>query len=90
VITLLLLTLLYFLPSIIGHNKHNAAAIFLLNLLLGWTVVGWFVAMVWACTADVRAPVVVVAGPGYGHFCTGCGTLSTAGAHYCTVCGRPV
>jgi hypothetical protein len=41
---------LYFLPSIIaiaGHRR-NAAAIFLLNLLLGWTFVGWVVALVWS------------------------------------------
>ncbi len=85
---LLLATLLYFLPSIIGHNKHNAGAIFVLNLLLGWTVVGWVVAMIWACAADPRVPVLVVAGP--GRFCNACGTLSVAGARYCTTCGRPV
>jgi hypothetical protein len=85
---LLLAILLYFLPSIVGHNKQNAAGIFVLNLLLGWTLIGWVAAMVWACSSDPRAPVLVVAGP--GHYCTNCGTLSVAGAHYCTSCGRPV
>ena len=41
----------YFLPIIIaairGHN--NCLSIFILNLLLGWTFVGWVVALVWAC-----------------------------------------
>jgi hypothetical protein len=38
---------LYFLPAIIAgaRHTHNATAILLLNLLLGWTVVGWFVAL---------------------------------------------
>jgi len=31
--------LLYFLPSIIGRDKRDAAGIFLLNLLLGWIFV---------------------------------------------------
>jgi hypothetical protein len=31
-----------------GH--HNLAAIFLLNLLLGWTFIGWVAALVWAFT----------------------------------------
>jgi hypothetical protein len=85
---LLLATLFYFLPTIIGHNRHNAGAIFLLNLLLGWTVIGWVVAMVWACSAETRLPVVVVAGP--GRYCTQCGAISGAGARYCSACGRMV
>lgn len=45
---LLLCVGLYFLPSIIGAQKHNATAILAVNLLLGWTVIGWIVALVWA------------------------------------------
>jgi len=44
--------LLYFLPAIIGRRKTNAFAIFILNLLAGWTFVGWVGALVWACTKD--------------------------------------
>ncbi len=39
---------LYFLPAIIGSKKHNATAILAVNVLLGWTVIGWIVALVWA------------------------------------------
>jgi hypothetical protein len=45
---------LYFLPTIIGLRKQNAGGIFLLNLLLGWTLAGWIAALRWACTADSR------------------------------------
>ena len=38
----------YLLPSFIAIPKRNAAAIFALNLLLGWTLLGWVVALVWA------------------------------------------
>ena len=45
--------ILYFLPSIIAglRGHHNTAAIFVLNLLLGWSFIGWVVSLVWACTA---------------------------------------
>ena len=44
----------YFAPAIIAaaRNTHNATAILLLNIFLGWTVVGWFVALLMAiCSA---------------------------------------
>ena len=31
---------IYLMPAMIGHRKRNAAAIFVFNLLLGWTLVG--------------------------------------------------
>lgn len=42
----------YFIPSVVGRNKKNANAILMLNLFLGWTFIGWVVALVWACTKD--------------------------------------
>jgi len=43
---------LYFVPSIVGRHKANALAIFVCNLFLGWTFLGWVLALVWACTKD--------------------------------------
>lgn len=36
---------LYFLPSIVARLRHHQsiAAIFVTNLLLGWTVIGWLI-----------------------------------------------
>lgn len=47
--------LLYFLPSLIAlvRGKRDTLAIFLLNLFLGWSVIGWIVALVWAAKNDV-------------------------------------
>jgi len=45
---------LYFLPSFIGRKKKNALGIFLLNLFLGITFVGWVVALVWSVTKDEK------------------------------------
>ena len=44
--------LIYLLPSIVGYKKKNANAIMVLNIFLGWTLVGWVVALVWANTKD--------------------------------------
>ncbi|SDT01633.1 Superinfection immunity protein [Pseudomonas asplenii] len=39
---------LYFYPAICAVNEHpKAAAIFALNLLAGWTLIGWVAAFVW-------------------------------------------
>jgi len=48
---------MYFLPSIIAlaRSKRDTLAIFLLNFFLGWTVIGWIVALVWAAKNDVPA-----------------------------------
>ena len=45
----------YFLPAIVAacRGHQNTAAIFILDLLLGWSFVGWVVALVWAFT-EVR------------------------------------
>jgi len=41
-----------FLPTIVGRNKKNCRAILALNFFLGWTFVGWVIALVWACIED--------------------------------------
>ena len=50
---------MYFLPSIIAlaRSKRDLLGIFLLNLFLGWSVIGWVIALVWSVKAD--APVAV-------------------------------
>jgi hypothetical protein len=50
---------MYFLPSIIAlaRSKRDITAILLLNVFLGWTMIGWVVALIWAVKTDV--PMVV-------------------------------
>jgi hypothetical protein len=53
ILELLLIVLIfaiYFLPTLIAFLRQhkNSLAIFLLNLLLGWTVLGWVVSLVWS------------------------------------------
>jgi hypothetical protein len=55
----LFLLAVYFLPWIVANHRrhHNQAALFSLNLFLGWTLIGWVVALVWAL---MRPPIVLV------------------------------
>ena len=82
--------LLYFLPSIIGHDKRDAVGILLLNLLLGWTVIGWIIALIWAVSAERSVPVHFVQVPAGVRYCCQCRTIAYPNAHYCTSCGRTV
>jgi len=52
VVAFLLLLVIYFVPTMVARSRNhiNATAIFVANLLLGWTVLGWAIAMVWAFT----------------------------------------
>ena len=48
----------YFLPTVIAYArvKRNIWAIFALNLLLGWSVIGWVIALVWALSVETVDP----------------------------------
>ena len=56
-----IVTLGYMLPWAIAatRGKSNAGAIGWINLLLGWTGVGWIVTLVMACTAHQASAVIV-------------------------------
>jgi hypothetical protein len=61
-IFLTILALMYFLPTILAaHRGHGVAGIFLLNIFLGWTVIGWIALFVWSLASAPRYIVV----PGY-------------------------
>jgi hypothetical protein len=49
----LIVLTLYLIPALVAYNRHHpsAGAILVLNLLLGWTVLGWIMSLVWASTA---------------------------------------
>ena len=43
------LVLIYFLPALVANRKHpHAAAIAVVNLFFGWTLLGWVGCLVWA------------------------------------------
>jgi Superinfection immunity protein len=51
-ILFVLLVEVYLFPAVIAwaRRHRNRAAIILLDILLGWTLLGWIAAMVWAFT----------------------------------------
>lgn len=56
----IIITFMYFIPTVVAakRGKANTTAIFVLNLLLGWTFIGWVVALIWAAsTQQVDRPV---------------------------------
>lgn len=53
----------YFLPTILATSRKNpnTGAILVLNLLLGWTFLGWIGALIWALSSKSnQSPTVVV------------------------------
>ena len=101
---LLIPLLLYFLPALLARNKSDFASIFLLNLFLGWTFIGWVIALVWALSAEPQprpaAAPQSAAGPSQparpggpasapGFFCSSCGKPFAPGARFCSSCGAP-
>ena len=50
---ILLSAIMYFVPTGIAfvRGHHQRLAIIALNLLLGWTLLGWVIAIVWSLTA---------------------------------------
>jgi hypothetical protein len=51
--TLVLLVIVYFAPTLVARGRYHpqAGAITVVNVFLGWTLVGWVVALAMACSA---------------------------------------
>ena len=49
VIGVIVLVGYYFMPTVIAlvRGKHRAGGVALVNIFLGWTVIGWFLAFIW-------------------------------------------
>jgi hypothetical protein len=54
---LTIVVLIYFLPTIVALSRGHlsALAIFFLDLFLGWTLIGWLVALIWSSTGNTAA-----------------------------------
>jgi hypothetical protein len=44
----------YFLPTVVAlvRDRHDRLSVFLLNLFLGWSLIGWVIALLWALKSD--------------------------------------
>jgi T4 superinfection immunity protein len=84
--------LLYLLPTIIAvmRKKENAGAIAIVNLLLGWTFIGWVIALVWSVSTqmvDVRPAAASTGELSTARLCSHCGKYSAPNARFCANCG---
>ncbi len=57
VIVGLIFLAIYFLPALIGRKRgiSSGGALFVVNLLFGWSGIGWFICLLWAATGATRA-----------------------------------
>jgi hypothetical protein len=67
ILLLMFVVLLYFLPWMIAAGRHHQqrSAILVLNLLLGWTALGWIIAMIWSASAIPAAAHGTAANEGH-------------------------
>lgn len=71
---------LYFLPVFLARKKRQFLSILLLDIFLGWTVLGWIGALIWAISDQpTEAPTATLCSncgrsvPPLSQFCSGCG-----------------
>ena len=83
-----LIIVMYFLPAILAWNKGDFGAVLALNFFLGWTLVGWVVALAWALKSDKPTQVIVNAQAPSSVLCESCGKYSAVGAKFCSYCGN--
>jgi hypothetical protein len=58
---MLTLFVMYWLPTIVAIARHTPSALGVaaLNFFLGWTVIGWIMALVWALAAGNPHVIVI-------------------------------
>ncbi len=96
-------TAIYFIPSVIAYSRsaRNFLAIFLLNLFLGWSLVGWLGSLIWALVDDKKepapapffpapAPPALTSAPAPIAYCPQCGQSVGPADQFCSHCGHPL
>lgn len=54
-VLLVLIAVFYFLPAVIANHL---GAIFTINLLFGWTILGWLAALIWAVIEQPKVKAI--------------------------------
>jgi Superinfection immunity protein len=78
----------YFAPALVARGKPQFASVLVLDIFLGWTLVGWVVALAWALKKEPTAtPITNQIPTGPAVLCADCGKYSAPGAQFCSYCG---
>ncbi|QQG32320.1 immunity to superinfection protein [Citrobacter phage CkP1] len=58
----IILLIAYFIPTIMALvRSHNSKlAIIVVNILFGWTVIGWIWAFIWSLTGNKQPQIIVI------------------------------
>ena len=82
----------YFLPTIIASQRNHAQqnSILLLNLFLGWTFLGWLVALIWSVSSSTAGSSSVPVQNPPASLCSHCGRYSPGQGGFCPHCGKPM
>jgi hypothetical protein len=78
---------IYFIPTIVASTRKvtNVGSVFVINFLLGWTLVGWAVALAMAVKTNLNQTQVVIQSGMPA--CTDCGQTLQPGMKFCAGCG---
>lgn len=62
ILIIVLIFIPYFIPTFVAYSrkKTNAGAIFALNFFLGWSLIGWVVALIWALSNKENNPQIII------------------------------
>jgi len=80
---------LYFLPSLNAYSKtnKNRGSVLVINLFLGWTFIGWVVALAMSASSDVEK-IEIKEQPSKEMHCPFCHELIKAKAKICRFCNK--
>ncbi|MGY2337936.1 superinfection immunity protein [Pseudomonas sp. SDO5532_S415] len=80
---------LYFYPTICAAGEHpKVTPIFALNLLAGWTFVGWIAAFIWALSTPT--PIEWAKTSGFPEAPLGAGTAALEEVKSCPYCAETI
>lgn len=88
-LSLAVMAAIYFIPYALAHSRKHASrtGIGLLNLLLGWTVLGWIAALIWAASGRPGKEDPAGPTPDTHIKCPDCAELIRREAKVCKHCG---
>ena len=83
---------IYFTPTFVAaKRKHRTGnSIFLVNLLLGWTALGWVAALVWSVSENTEQKQPAAIGSSSDRICPMCAEIIKRAAIKCKHCGADV